>query len=80
MSDWLLAFSERIKYLDDEEGVTLEVWLSSDRLLKFPVDAKLDTASTFCVFQRRYAELLDLEVENGTPQKIRTATGSFTAY
>lgn len=80
MNDWTLAFSERFRYADDEEGITFEVLLSSDISLRFPVDAKLDTGSTFCVFQRRYAELLGLDVEAGMPQRIRTATGSFTAY
>ncbi len=80
MNDWTLAFSERFRYADDEEGITFEVLLSSDTSLHFPADAKLDTGSTFCVFQRRYAELLGLDVEEGLPQRIRTATGSFVAY
>lgn len=44
------------------------------------VRVKLDTSSTFCVLQRRYAELLDLDVESGTSKRIRTATGTFMAY
>jgi hypothetical protein len=80
VSDWTLAFSERFHYADEEEGITFEVLLSSDISLRFPIDAKLDTGSTFCVFQRRYAELLGLDVEGGLPQRIRTATGFFTAY
>ena len=80
MSDWLLTFSERSRYADDEEGITFELFLSSDISARYSVDAKLDTGSTFCVFQRRYAELLGLDVESGTAQRIRTVTGSFTAY
>ena len=41
---------------------------------------KLDTGSTFCIFQRKYAEALSLEVEKGSQEFIRTAKGSFTAY
>ncbi|MFN2456065.1 MAG: hypothetical protein ABR577_17820 [Pyrinomonadaceae bacterium] len=41
---------------------------------------KLNTGSTLCVFQRIYAELLGFDVERGTPQPIRTATGSFNSY
>lgn len=33
-----------------------------------------------CVFQRRNAALLNLDLEAGAPQRIRTATGSFLAY
>jgi len=80
VSNWLLAFSECFHYSDDEEGITFEILLSSDLASRFPVDAKLDTGSTFCIFQRRYAELLDLNVESGIAKRIRTATGSFTAY
>lgn len=80
MSNWLLAFSECFRYADDEEGITFEIMLSSDAATRYPADAKLDTGSTFCVFQRRYAELLGLDVESGAQQRIRTATGAFTAY
>ena len=80
MSDWLLTFSERSRYADDEEGITFELFLSSDISARYSVDAKLDTGSTFCIFQRRYAELLGLDVENGTAQRIRTVIGSFSAY
>jgi predicted aspartyl protease len=80
VSDWRLAFSERYRYADDEEGITFEILIASDLAARYPVDAKLDTGSTFCVFQRRYAELLGLDVESGAEQRIRTATGWFTAY
>ncbi len=80
MSDWILTFSERSRYADDEEGITFELFHSSDISARYSVDAKLDTGSTFCVFQRLYADLLGLDVEGGTPQHIRTVTGSFTAY
>jgi hypothetical protein len=80
VSDWLLTFSERSRYADDEEGITFELFLSSDISARYSVDAKLDTGSTFCIFQRRYAELLGLDVENGMAQRIRTVTGSFNAY
>jgi hypothetical protein len=44
------------------------------------VKAKLDSGSVFCILQRRYAKLLELDLEAGTLQHIRTATGSFLAY
>ena len=43
-------------------------------------DAKIDTGSTFCIFQRLHGELLGLEIENGIAVNIGTATGSFRAF
>jgi hypothetical protein len=75
-----LTFDEKINYSDNEQGINLDVIIlnASDN----PVSAtvKLDTGSTFCIFQRRYAELLGIEVESGERETIRTAKGSFTAY
>jgi hypothetical protein len=42
--------------------------------------ARLDTGAAFCIFERRYAEELGLDVESGRPQRFRTMTGSFMAY
>jgi len=80
VSNWLLTFSEQFRYADDEEGITFEIFLSSDLSNHIPVDARLDIGSTFCIFQRYYANLLDFDVESGELKRIRTATGSFTAY
>ena len=80
MSSWSLAFSERIRYLSEAEGITIEVWLSSDEDTIIPIDARLDTASTFCVFKPQYAALLGLDLEKGSRERIRTATGSFIAF
>lgn len=43
-------------------------------------DARIDTGSTFCVFQRLHGELLGLEIENGIVVDIGTATGNFRAF
>ena len=42
--------------------------------------ARLDTGAAHCIFERRYAEMLGLEVESGRRQRFRTVTGSFSAY
>ncbi len=44
------------------------------------LDAKIDTGSTFCVFQRLHGELLGLDIESGIAVNIGTATGSFRAF
>jgi len=76
---WQLSFVERIDY-SGYGDLIFPVSLSSDTNRQVVVRVKLDTGSAFCVFQRRYAELLGLDVESGAVQRMRTVTGSFTAY
>ena len=42
--------------------------------------ARLDTGAAHCIFERRYAEELGLDVESGRPQRFRTMAGFFLAY
>ncbi len=60
--------------------IGFSILISSDSQTFYEVDVKLDTGSTFCVFHRQYADLLGIEVEQGTPQRMRAATGTFLAY
>ena len=78
MSQWSLNFDKRIDYGRYDE-ITVEIALAAGDSLA-AVDAKLDTGSKFCVFQPRYARLLQLDLERGTPERIRTAAGSFPSY
>ena len=39
--------------------------------------AKLDTGSTYCIFNRSYSTLLGLDLYSRISQRIRTATGAF---
>ncbi|NJM52864.1 MAG: hypothetical protein HC846_05410 [Blastocatellia bacterium] len=75
-----LTFAEQIKYPHDDFGITLEIVLIAE--VNNPVSAtvKLDTGSTFCVFEKFYADLLGLKIENGEAKSFRTATGSFKAF
>ena len=41
---------------------------------------KRDTGASHCLFERRHAELLNLEVEAGDPLAFRTATGRVEAF
>ena len=79
MSQYHFAFAHRVNYTQYPE-IVVPLAISSDSVNYFPVDAKLDTGSTFCVFQRDFADMLGLEVENGHPEWIGTATGSFLTY
>jgi hypothetical protein len=42
--------------------------------------ARLDTGAAHCIFERKYGEMLGLDVESGRLQRFRTMTGSFAAY
>ena len=44
------------------------------------IDSRIDTGSTYCVFERHYGTTLNLDVEIGIAVNIGTATGSFRAY
>jgi hypothetical protein len=76
---WTLPFTDRFNYSGFND-IRFPLTLSSAVDKQILIRAQLDTGSTLCVFQRAYADLLGLEMEQGTQQKIRTATGSFTAY
>ena len=80
MSDWTLSFSESLVYPDNLQGINIEIIISLGTNLPIAADVKLDTGSSFCIFQRHYGELLGLEIEKGEPEIIRTATGKFIAY
>ena len=74
-----IEFDKTHFYSMFDVGITISVNLFyADKEVEF--DAKIDTGSTFCIFQRLHGELLDLEIENGTPADIGTATGSFRAF
>lgn len=79
MSRYDLFFAHRITY-PYQPDIVVPVALSFDSATFIPIDAKLDTGSIFCVFQRHFAELFGLSVESGAPERIGTATGSFLAY
>ena len=80
MSDWNLNFSELLTYPDNLQGINIEIIISLGTNFPIAADVKLDTGSSFCIFQRHYGELLGLEIEKGEPEIIRTATGKFIAY
>ena len=42
--------------------------------------AKIDTGATYCFFQREYAEALELNVEAGQHQIVKTVNGEFLTF
>jgi len=74
-----LEFENTHKYTEATDGInvpiTLAIGSQSVDLL-----AKLDTGAAHCIFERKYAEILGLEVESGRLQRFRTVAGSFAAF
>jgi len=74
-----LAFDLEHLYPDDPLGILVPVGLSTARQ-SVELLAKVDTGAACCIFERKYAEILGLDVESGRPQRIRTVTGEFDTH
>ncbi len=74
-----LEFERLVRYDPGESGITvnIELRLGEDSQT---FKAKIDTGSTYCIFNRSYGEKLGIEIENGLPETISTATGLFKAF
>ena len=74
-----LDFSRRHSYAS-QLAITIPVTLISGIDTQVDFSAKLDTGSTYCIFQGKYADWLGLDLTSGAATKIATATGSFYCY
>lgn len=75
----LLSFETLHNYDAGDSGITVPVTLvGAQRKLK--LEAKLDTGSAFCIFEREVGERLGFNIEDGYPEWIGTATGRFKAF
>ena len=74
-----LEFSHTYNYDTLKTGISLPIILQSGET-QIEIHAKLDTGSTHCIFERKYDDLLDLDIESGDPTTIGTATGKFIAF
>ncbi|MDQ3634387.1 MAG: hypothetical protein M3405_07735 [Acidobacteriota bacterium] len=77
--------AEDILYKIAYQYNTLESGIPVPTVLRFnditaDVKAKIDTGSTFCVFERIHGENLGLDIETGIPLRISTATGVFDTF
>jgi hypothetical protein len=64
---------------------TLEIGINVPVVLKRGSDeaafeAKVDTGATHCIFERKHAERLGINVESGTLERFGTVTGGFITY
>ncbi|CAN5438172.1 hypothetical protein BH10ACI1_BH10ACI1_14220 [soil metagenome] len=79
MSAHHLDFEKLVHYNAGEIGITVDINLKfSDKSVSFP--AKIDTGSSLCIFERKHAKELGLEVESGLFQRVGTATGTFVVF
>jgi len=74
-----LSFEKLLFYDAGKNGISVAVTLQLGNRAAY-VDAKLDTGSSHCIFQRLFGEELGLDIESGYKLTIGTANGSFTAY
>lgn len=72
VNGWQLNFSERFDYSRFND-IVLPLKLSSDKANQILLRAKVDTGSTFGVFQRRYADLLNIDIS-------KRATDTFGSF
>jgi aspartyl protease len=74
-----LSFEHLIRYDPGEAGVTVDVTLRLfERSASFA--AKVDTGSSYCIFERKHGEALGLDIEGGLLQPISTVAGRFITY
>ena len=74
-----LSFEKLVDYDSGKAGITLEIRLRLNQN-STSVEAKVDTGSSFCIFERRYGEILGLEIEAGERESFSTSTGSFSTF
>jgi hypothetical protein len=77
--NYQLTFSALCLYDAGESGITVPA-VSRLGLQEMRLEAKVDTGSSYCIFQRGYGEHLGLDIESGHRQTVGTAVGSFTVY
>ena len=74
-----LEFTNIYNYNTLETGVTVPVKIhSGSQFVEF--NAKIDTGSTHCIFERKHGERLGIDVESGAFERFGTAVGGFSAF
>lgn len=79
MNRYPITYSHLLRYDAGKPGITVPAMLELNRV-SVSAETKLDTGSTYCIFERFLGERLGLDIEQGHPQWISTVTGSFLVY
>lgn len=75
----VIEFDVSHKYSPYKTGIVVDAFLRhGDQEVR--IDARIDTGSTYCIFERGLGEGLGLVIESGIPADIGTVTGSFRVY
>ncbi len=74
-----LTFEKLVNYDTKKAGISLNVELRLGKSSSV-LEAKIDTGSTYCIFERNYGDELGLDIEAGEPQRISTTVGSFLTF
>jgi predicted aspartyl protease len=74
-----LDFKIGYQYQSAKGGVSIPTTLTTGQRT-VECFAKIDTGSEYCLFQRKLADKLSLDLESGYPLKLETLTGSFLAF
>ena len=68
-ADLTLDFEKLILFDSGKKGITINTKLKlSGKDISFK--SKIDTGSSFCIFERRFCEKLNLEIEKGLIQNV----------
>ena len=74
-----IEFDEVYEYSTLKSGITVPVKLEfTENQVAFT--AKIDTGSNHSIFERKYGQQLEIEIEKGIELTFNTATGNFHAY
>ena len=74
-----IDFQKHGSYESLETGITIKTTLRYGNVDTF-CDAKIDTGAEVCLFERRIAESLELNIESGFRQNFSTLAGGIIAY
>ena len=74
-----VTFERLVNYDLKKPGISVEVKLRLGETASV-FEAKIDTGSTYCIFERIHGENLGLDVEAGERQIISTTVGTFSAF
>lgn len=74
-----LEFEKLIGYDVGLSGISVDVELRLGASTN-AFEAKIDTGSSFCIFERAHGENLGLEIESGFLRNINTVVGAFAAH
>jgi len=74
-----IEFSRTHAYLPAGGGISLPVFLNNGAE-RIKLLAHVDTGASRCLFERKHAELLNLDVEAGDRMAFWTATGRVEAF